>query len=84
MELITMEQVEITKLKTGVELERKLNNEYSKLQTFTKTNLMKFNERCELNNTIILSYELLFYPTWDKVFEKKHPYTGLVKYKMLV
>ena len=45
---------------------------------------MKFNERCELNNTIILSYELLFYPTWDKVFEKKHPYTGLVKYKMLV
>jgi len=71
------------KVKTGVELERKQNNDYSQLEIFTTVNQTDFYERCELDRTEHLMYDIEFYPDWDKAFAKQHPYTGVVKYKMV-
>jgi len=81
MELITMTGKELKeKVKTGVELERKMNNIYCKLRSPANT-LKEFKERCGLDDNILL-YDLNFIPDWDKAFAAKHPHTGLVKYKM--
>jgi hypothetical protein len=68
---------------TGVELEREQNNDYSQLEMFNTSNRIQFLNRCLLDGTEHLMYDLEFYPDWDKAFVKSHPYAGVVKYKML-
>lgn len=86
MELIrtTMTKEEFDqKVQTGVELEREQKNDYSQLEMFTTVNQTEFYKRCELDLTEHLLYDIEFYPDWDKAFAKKHPYAGVVKYKMI-
>jgi len=71
------------KVRPGVELERKIDNDYSQLEMFDSASLARFKARCGLNDPlIVLVYDLIFYPDWDEAFAAKHPHTGLVKYKM--
>lgn len=69
-------------VKTGVELEREQNNDYSQIEMFTTSNQVDFYNRCNLDRTEHLCYSIEFYPNWEKAFTKKHPFTGVVKYKM--
>jgi hypothetical protein len=87
MKRIKLSKDEIAQLDTGVELEREQNNNYSLLEMFTTTNRTEFYKRCNLDPDLPygkehLCYSMEFYPNWEKAFAKKHPFTGVVKYKL--